>query len=165
MNKTLSPRCDLHDFLEEWIPKKLSRGFMSVHDACMLCLFVGFCDHTRCSFLQFLQAFSRSHLATHGCLHGNFHFSFVFDGFFVLTMFHTDEINASQSSSIIEHWFFDSPIMLLLFLSCFRHAGQISGHNMSGLAVAGIFASRHPDHMYPLGRFSFNNVNIVNPFQ
>ena len=58
-----------------------------------------------------------------------------FDGFFIFTIFRIDEINASQSSNIVEFWFLVCPF-LLFFLLAFPILDQTSGHTFSGLVVA-----------------------------
>ena len=42
---------------------------------------------------------------------------------------------------------------------------QASGHMWSGRDVVWMFVSLHPDHIYPFGGVSFNNVNLVKPVQ
>ena len=60
------------------------------------------------------------------CLHRNFQpFPCVCNGFLNLSIIRIDEINASQFSIVIELWFFNSPFLLLLFLSCFWHARTV----------------------------------------
>ena len=81
------------------------------------------------------------------------------NGFSVLSNFRIDEINVPQFSSVIEFWFFDSPLLLCDMPDTF------SGRKQSGPVVARIFVSRVPDHIYPLGCLSFNNVNFVHSVQ
>ena len=52
-----------------------------------------------------------------------------------------------------------------LFWAAFPMLVLTSGHTLSGLVVAWIFVSLHPEHMYPFGGLSLNKVNFVNPFQ
>ena len=100
----------------------LSRGLISLHDTCMLCLWnlVGFTTF-RVSFLkagEFLCPF----LARQCRLHRNFQFSpHIFDGFFVFSIIWTDEINASESSSVVEFWLHVCPFLLVCLLSGFSN--------------------------------------------
>ena len=109
--------------------KTLSRGFMSLYDARMLSLFSGFCWVLwfRCLFFQQLGGtLLRSHFTRR-----------FLSVFLVLSIFWVNEINDSRSSSIIERWFFESPFLLLLFLSCFQHVRpNYRPQNNQGLVVA-----------------------------
>ena len=51
------------------------------------------------------------------------------------------------------------------FLSCFRHAGPNFRPQLFRSVSCLNFCKSPPNHMYLLGGFSFNYVNIVNPFQ
>ena len=84
------------------------------------------------------------------------------NGFLILSICRIDEINASQFSSVIELWFFNSPFLLLLLWAAFDTPDKTSGHKQSGLVVAWIFVHRSPERIFPLGVHSLNNVNFGN---
>ena len=84
-------------------------------------------------------------------------FPCIFDGFFIVTIFRIDEINASQSSSIIEFWLLDCPLLLLSPLSGFSNSGpDFRPH---------ILRSVPPRTTNIFWSFSSNRVNFVHPFQ
>ena len=89
--------------------------------------------------------------AKHCRLHCNSQLSpCVFDGFFKITIFRTDEINASQPSSIVEFGFLVCPFLVLFPLSGCSNFGPYFWPYMiwSGSRL----------------NFSFNRVNFVMPF-
>ena len=116
-NWTLSTRCDLHDFLVEWIPNAFS--FIHELPQCTHASSFGCCWIRRSSFpgassgslFTFCKALPPPlELPT---------FSLRFSGFFAFSIFLIDEINASQLSSTIELWFLVRQILLFFLLRCF----------------------------------------------
>ena len=88
----------------------------------------------------------------------NFFLAF-FDGLLKLSIFRIDEMNTSQSPSIIEFRLLDWSLLLLL-LSCSSHARPPK--KIRSGSCLDLCPSR--DHIFPSGGFSFNTVNFVNPF-
>ena len=76
-----------------------------------------------CSVLQPTWALLCSQFARHCRFHRYLQpFPRVSTGFLAPSIFPIDGISASQTSGVIELWCLNSPLSLLLFLSCFRHA-------------------------------------------
>ena len=94
---------------------------MSLHDACMLCLWnlVGFTT-LRFRFLK-VGALLSSFFARHCRLHWNFQLSpFVFDGLLIFTIF---GIDGNKYLSVFEHYrALVSRLTILALLSCARLA-------------------------------------------
>ena len=133
---------------------------MSLHDACLLCLWnlVGFIT-LRFSFLKpgvlLCSFFARiTQLSPR-----------MFDGFFIFSIF---RINKKCLSIFEQYRVWVSRLPRLVFLSSqrlFSFLEQTSGQKFSGLVVACIFVTLFSDHIHLLGRFSFSKGNFVNPFQ
>ena len=103
--------------------------------------------------------------ARHGRCHRSFQFPpRILESFFVILVIRIKKFNSSQSSSIIEFWFFFCPFLLFSILSGFTNFFHTSGHTWSGLEVAWTFVNLHQDHMFPWWGFSFNRVKFVKPF-
>ena len=96
-------------------------------------------------------------------IHWNFQLSSrIFDGFFIFSIFRINETNASQSSSIIDFWLLD---WLSSLLSGFSNFGPHFRPHILRSSSCLNFCQSPPNHQYPFGGFSFNNVNFVNPVQ
>ena len=65
--------------------------------------------------------------------------------------------------NIFQFWFLDCPFLFLSVLRGFPILIQATGHMWSGRDVVWIFVSLPPDHICPLGRISFKDVNLVKP--
>ena len=65
--------------------------------------------------------------------------------------------------NIFQFWFLDCPFLFLSVLRGFPILIQATGHMWSGRDVVWIFVSLPPDHICPLGRNSFKDVNLVKP--
>ena len=75
----------------------------------------------------------------------------------------------NRSHAIFAHysrWSFSSDHFCFSFsLACFPTDFHSSGHWWSGRDVSCFLVNLHPDHMYPSGTFSSNEVNCVKPVQ
>ena len=132
-----------------------------LHDASMPCSWnlVGFTT-LHFSFLK-AGALLCSFLARHCRLHWNFHLSpCVCDGFFVFFVIQIDKINASQPSSTVEFWLLVLPILAFLSSERLFNFSSILQATHSQVWQLLHFFGLSPDHMYPLGDFSFNRVNF-----
>ena len=146
----------------------LPRRFVGFHFSAIHCFELSFVATLRLC-IRFHNARMRFvHPPTgHGCGHRSFQFSpRVFWNFFVLFVIWIDEVNSSQSSSIVELWFFFCPFLFFSILSGFTNFRPNFWPYMiwSGCRL-NLFQSLTPDRMYPFGGFSFNRMNFVNPFQ
>ena len=110
----------------------------------------------------FGETFLRAHFTTHRCFHRYLQLvPCVSHGFLVLSIFWIDELNASQSSSIIDLWFFSSPYACFsFFCAAFDLPDYIWGLKESGLVVAWISVSRSPDHISPSGGFCVQEYEL-----
>ena len=75
------------------------------------------------------------------------------------------KIDASQSLSIDKFWLLVGPFLLFSLLSGFSNFGPYFGPHIVRSGGCLIFVSLPPDHTYPFGGFSFNEVNFLNHFQ
>ena len=156
----------------------LSCGFVSLGDTCMLCFLESY--WIRHSSLQFSESWSASEFlyARHCRLHWKFQLSpRVFDCFLLLTIFQIDDMNASQPSSIIELWFFQSPfcfffserlfpfwiILFFPILSGFTNLRPYLRPYMIWSRCQLNCGQSPPGPQTSLWRFSLNKMNSVNP--
>ena len=109
------------------------------------------------------HALGTSHLP--GCrrVHWTYSFFLRFKCFITFTIFQINQINASESSSVVDLCLLLCPLLLFSLLSGFPILIHTSGHTLSGLVVASMFVSPLLDHICPSGNFCFNTVNFVNP--
>ena len=85
----------------------------------------GFWNLVRCSHLrsQFPVASVSLLFARHGCVHWPSQFSSRFENFFVCMVIRIDEVDSSQSSSIVELWLLVFPFLFFSILSGFPSFG------------------------------------------
>ena len=127
---------------------------MSFHNARVLCLFESCWIHH--SSQQFPGARSASLF---------FFCKALPHGFFAFSIFWIDEMNASKSSSVINLWFVRLPILASLSSELFFPCRTKLQPRLISWWLLEFFVGLSPNHMCPLGGFSFNRVNFVNPFQ
>ena len=100
------------------------------------------------------------HCSCHWCLQLS---PCIFNGVFVLFITWINRINSSQFSGIFEFGFSIAYSCFSLLCAASPILTQASGHMWSGRDVVWIFVSLLPEHTYPLGGVSFNDVNLVKP--
>ena len=148
---TLSPLCDVHDFLEDLIPKGFS--WIPKLPRCILCLSVGFCDPTCCSCLQLPQGLFRSHLTRHNHLQRYFQ---LFPCVFEIASWNSSSSGSMKQMhlrfrALSSFGFSMVHSCCSFFLAACKIPDQISENTFSGLVVAWTFVSRLPDYIYPRG--------------
>ena len=89
----------------------------------------------------------------------------VFENFWIFSIFRIDDVNASQSSSIIELWLLGCPFLLFSLLSGFTNFGPNFWPYMiwSGSRL-NLCQSRPRPHI-SFWKSSVRSVNFVNPLQ
>ena len=114
---------------------------------------------------HFRDTFWRS-FTKHGWSHRSFQFSRrVLENVSVFFIIWIDKVNSSQSSSIVELWFFFCPFLFFSMLSGFTNFRPNFWPYMIWSGRRLNLCQSPSDHIYRFGGFSFNKVNFVNPFQ
>ena len=152
--KELSPT---HDFSEKWIPT----ASLEIRELpqCKLTWFscVSECPHRLqyAILIIILQDIDASNRVSS--------FFHVYDDFFVLFVFQIDDKSISISENCPDLTL-HVPFLLLWLFDCFRQVNAHLGSSIIWTANCLDLCQTLHDHMYPEGRFLFNNVNFVNPF-